>query len=146
MTATSEAPQLPPTPAAIQPKATLTEPTKILFFIAARSHTLAEQFGVELITRADGSEALRFYSVPRPWLVPSPMDPAELTFDSNAYAETLDACSTYARHLRLFILNCWNPTAAKAKGWHFDFFAALRGMDPSNAAGIAHFTTMQVWP
>lgn len=133
-----------PEPATPATTKKLNSPTSLLFKIAARSHVLAEQFGVKLIS-PDTKEhtPLEFYNVERPWLVD---DHGELTFDADRYAKTIDACSTYTRHMRLFILNVWNPGYAKSKGWTFDLFAALRGLDDNNSRAIAWFCKTSVWP
>lgn len=127
-------------------KASLNKATAILFHVAARSHVLAEQFGVELISPdqpLDKEPSLTFYNVPRPWLV---QRGGELSFDADLYAKTLDCCSTYTSHMRLFILNVWSPGYAKSKGWTFDLFQALRGLDDNNSRAIAWFVKQQVWP
>lgn len=133
-----------PTPATPATTKKLNRPTSLLFHIAARSHSLADQFGVELISPDDKeNEPLTFLQVSRPWLVE---ENGELTFDADRYAKTVDACSTYTRHMRLFILNVWNPGYAKSKGWTFDLFAALRGLDDNNSRAIAWFCKTSVWP
>jgi len=60
------------------PKATLSKPTQLLFHIAARSHTLAELFGVnQIFPDVSSPGVLQFESIPRPWLVPHPIHPDE---------------------------------------------------------------------
>lgn len=120
----------------------LSKPTYLLFFVAAHSHVLAEQFGVEL----DGDKIKFVPGVHRPWLTAHPGRPEELTFDADKYAETINACSTYTAHMRLFILNVWNPGYARSKGWTFDLFKALRGLDQGNSDAIAWFIKNQIWP
>lgn len=125
-------------------KAKLTKATYLLFYIAARSHVLAEQFGVDLISPdSESVEPLKFHTMPRPWLI---LERGEYTFDADRYALTVDDCSTYTRHMRLFILNVWNPGYARSKGWTFDLFQALRGLDDNNSRAIAWFVKQQVWP
>jgi hypothetical protein len=130
------------TEALAKPKATLSSETRLLFFIAARSHNLAEQFGVEL---KDGG-GLTLHNIPRPWLVPKFDGSREFTFNPDCYAATLDDCSDYTRHMRLWILNVWNPHYAKKRGWTFDLFAALRGLDSGNVDAIAHHMKLRAWP
>lgn len=130
---------------ATPPKAKLSEATLILFHIAARSHVLAEQFGVNLISpdaKPSEEPSLVFKTMSRPWLRASgkPISPESavvMEFNPDAYALTLDACSEYTRHMRLWILNVWNSSYAKSKGWHFDLFKAARGLDDNNRRAIA---------
>lgn len=158
-----------------KPKATLSEPTRLLFWLAAKSHTLAEQFGIEIQheptfrcgtchadSRAEedcpkcGSkvveptgvhkEKLKFHPQARPWLKAHPNRPNELTFDPDLYAKTLEACSDGQRHMRLFILNVWNPHYARSKGWTFDLFKAVRVLDGNNLEAVADIIRHPVWP
>jgi len=162
-----------------KPKATLSKPTELLFWLAARSHSLAEQFGVQLIDEqtfrcgtchadlphADedcpkcGSkvaeptgafkERLKIFPQPRPWLTPvHPSRPNELTFNPEVYAKSLSDCSEYTEHMRRFILNVWlrNPTYAKTKGWEFDLFKAMRGLDSNNLDAVAFIIRYPQWP
>ena len=127
-------------------KASLNKATSILFHVAARSHVLADQFGIELISPDDPLEqetALTFHDVPRPWLT---LRGAELAFDADRYAKTLYECSDYTTHMRLWILNVWNSGYAKSKGWHFDLFKALNGLDDNNRRAIAWFLQNPIWP
>lgn len=86
---------------------------------------------------------LTFHQVDRPWLA---RRGDELTFDADRYAATLDYCSDYTRHMRLWILNIWNSSYAKSKGWHFDLFKALNGLDDGNRAAIAWHLKHPIWP
>lgn len=141
---------------ATQKAASLNKATAILFHIAARSHVLAEQFGVELISTESEPEnepALTLYHIPRPWLTLRPWydgrdttSPGELVFDADAYAKTLHQCSDYTTHMRLWILNVWNPSYAKSKGWEFNLFQALNGLDDNNRRAIAWFLRNPIWP
>ncbi len=76
------------------------------------------------------------------------MHPNELTFATEEYAKTLRSCSEFEEHMRRFILNVWlrNPTYAKNKGWEFDLFKALRGLDSNNLDAIAFIIRYQQWP
>lgn len=136
----------PEAPATQKKAASLTKATAILFHIAARSHVLAEQFGVELISPESepGTEpALMLYTIQRPWLT---RRGGELTFDADKYAETLYQCSDYTTHMRLWILNVWNSGYAKSKGWDFNLFKALNGLDDNNRRAIAWFLRNPIWP
>jgi len=130
-----------------KPKAKLNKATTLLFHIAARSHVLAEQFGIDLID-PDGpleeEPLLEYRNVPRPWLEQRPN--GEWSFDPDAYAKTIYSCSEYTSHMRLWILNVWNPNAAKTKGWTFDLFKALNGLDQGNREAIAWFLKHPIWP
>lgn len=119
--------------------------TQILFWVAAESHVLAEQFGVQIET-GDKGDKLKFFNVPRPWLKAHPVHPTELSFDPDEYAKTLYQCSDYTSHMRLWILNVWNSSYANSKGWHFDLFKALNGLDDGNRRAIAHFLESPMWP
>lgn len=126
--------------------AKLNKATSILFHVAARSHVLAEQFGVEMISPDDPLEnepALKFYPVPRPWLK---LVGGEFSFDPDAYAKTFHQCSDYTSHMRVWIATIWNPSYAKSKGWHFDLFKALNGLDDNNRRAIAWFLQNPIWP
>jgi len=131
------------------PKVTLSKPTQLLFWLAARSHSLAEQFGVEIVHDDDGKERLKIFPRSRPWLTPvHPSRPNELTFNPEVYAKSLSDCSEYTEHMRRFILNVWmrNPTYAKQKGWDFDLFKAVRGLDSNNLDAIAFILRFPQWP
>jgi len=134
----------PATPATQKTK--LNTATSLLFHIAARSHVLAEQFGVELISpdcEPENEPALTFYALPRPWLSERG---GELAFDADKYAKTIYNCSDYTAHMRLWILNVWNPSYARSKGWNFDLFKALNGLDDNNRRAIAWFLRNPIWP
>jgi hypothetical protein len=124
-----------------KPKKTLSMPTRMLFAVAAESHVLAEQFGIE----PDG-DGYKILSIHRPWLTPHWKGSDELQFDPDEYAKELDCCSTYTRHMRLFILNVWNPGYAKSMGWHFNLFDAIGGLDGDNLAALAKFIRHPIWP
>ena len=126
----------------------LSSATNLLFHIAARSHTLAEIFGVEPISTLDRSAAeppLVFRSVPRPWLDPHPRDAAELTFNPQKFAKKLTACSDGQRYMMLWILNVWNPGFARTR-WKFDLFQALGTLDGDNVAAICWWLERPIWP
>lgn len=131
------------------PKATLSKQTSLLFHIAAKSHTLADMFGVEQVEVPD-SEPPRFkgrlFSIARPWLEPHPGNPNEYTFSADKFAERLDACSKGERHMKLFILNVWNPTLASSRGWTFDMFKAMNVLDANNRAAIAWWLAHPIYP
>ena len=129
-------------------KATLSEPTRILFQIASRSHTWCELLGIEVIERGDVVNKLRYQIMPRSWLVPHPTRMNELSFDPDIFAKRLaGGMSDGERHMSLFLLNVWNPGYARQqKGWNFDLFAALRQLDGGNCAAIAWFLHCPIWP
>lgn len=131
-------------------KVHLNKATAILFHIAARSHVLAEQFGVDLIPPDEPLKEeppMTYRPVPRPWLKKRQGDgPDEVSFDPDEYAKTLDCCSTYTAHMRLWILNVWNSSYANGKGWKFDLFKALNGLDDGNKAAIAWHLRNTIWP
>lgn len=121
---------------------TLGTATKLLFHIAARSHCLAEQFGIEL----QDDDTLKFLDVPRPWLQPRYPGATELSFDPDLYAKTRHQCSTYTAHMRLWILNVWNPSYARSKKWKFDLMEAAGGLDSGNLNAIAWWLKHPLWP
>ena len=130
--------------------AQLSKATALLFHIAARSHSLAEMFGVEHIPGdpmpSRGSTALTFFAVQRPWLDRHPKDSLTLTFNADKFASRLDACSDGQRHMILWILNVWNPGYARSQGWDFDFFKALGTLDQDNREAIRWWMQIPVWP
>lgn len=124
-------------------KQRLNDATKLLFFLVTHCHTLADYFGVEL--SEDGAR-LNFQNRPRPWLVTREGD-KELSFDPDLYAKNLaTGCSDGEYHLHLFVLNLWNPHAAKAAGHTFDLFAAARVLDSRNLEGICQIVMSPAWP
>jgi hypothetical protein len=156
--------------------AKLSEPAKLLFWLAAKSHTLADQFGIEVreeqcfrcgscradllraeqdcpkcgskvaVPTGDVRERMKFLPRPRPWLTAHQTHPNELTFDPDLYAETLHQCSDGENYMRLFILNVWNPSYARTKGWTFDLFAATRVLDQNNLEAIGEIIRHPTWP
>jgi len=129
------------------PKATLSKPTQLLFHIAARSHTLAELFGVnQIFPDVSSPGVLQFESIPRPWLVPHPIHPDEYSFDPEKFAERLRGCSSGQRYMILWILNVWNPGLAASKGWHFDLFKCLDSLDADNREAIMWWFKNPIWP
>jgi hypothetical protein len=125
-------------------KASLSNPTRILFHIAAHSHTLRETFGIEFEEPENGK--FTFASIPRPWLIPHPIRQDEYTFDPDRFATLLQACSDGQRHMFLWILNVWNESYAKSKGWQFDMFKAINSLDKGNRDAIARWLQHPVWP
>ena len=126
-------------------KRKLSKATQILFWVAVESHSLAEQFGIE-VEETDTGKRMKFLNVPRPWLKPHPANSDELSFDPDEYAKTLYNCSDYTTHMRLWILNVWNSSYARSQGWHFDLFKALNGLDDGNHRAIAKFLQFPTWP
>ena len=125
------------------PKKKLSAATSLLFHIAARSHVLCNMFGIEL----ENDEKIIIHQVPRRWLVSHPRDSQELSFDPDKFAaQWLGNCSTYSNHMVLWILNVWNPSYAKSKGWTFDLFAALRGLDDGNTKALTWWMERNIWP
>jgi len=137
-----------PPPTKAKPSAHLDTATSLLFRIAARSHSLAEVFGVEQIsTSREGEEPdLKFYSTSRPWLDPHPRDPQELSFNPMKFARQMDVCSDGQRHMIRFILNVWNSGLAKEKKWNFDLFQALSTLDEGNRQAIVWWLERPIWP
>ncbi len=125
-------------------KATLSNPTRLLFHIAAHSHTLRETFGIEIEDRE--SDKIRIVNISRPWLVSHPVRRDEYTFDPAKFAKLLEGCSDGQRHMFLWILNVWNENYAKSKGWQFDLFKALNTLDGENRQAIAWWLKRPVWP
>ena len=125
-------------------KATLSEPTRLLFHVAARSHTLRETFGIEIEDWENYK--ISFAGIPRPWLVPHPIRRDEFSFDPDMFATRLLACSDGQRHMFLWILNVWNESYACSKGWQFDLFKALNTLDAENRQAIAWWLEHPVWP
>ena len=128
--------------------ATISSATKRLLFIAARSHSLRDQMGIDLRHDEENDREFLFFrpGVSRPWLVPKYAGSTELTFEPDIYAKTLGCCSDGENWMRLWILNVWNPGAAESKGWHFDFFKALRVLDSRNLAAIAWLCENPILP
>jgi hypothetical protein len=126
--------------------ATLSEATRILFFIAARSHTLAQIFGVSV--NPDDDCKLVFHRIGRPWLVPHSVRKTEYTFDPDVFAERWieGGASTGDRHMALWILNVWNSGHARSKGWTFDLFKALDSLDDNNRSAIGWHLAHPIWP
>jgi hypothetical protein len=133
-------------------KATLSTATSLLFHIAARSHTLAELFGIERLPLEIAGEEpkITFYQRERPWLTQHPRKSGDgrvqLTFDPDRFAGQLGVCSSGTRHMILFILNVWNPGYAKSKGWDFNLFDALNSLDEGNRQAIAWWLHRPLWP
>lgn len=128
------------------PKPTLSTAAQHLLFIAARSHSLREQMGIELVERDDTASIKFRPGVPRPWLVGHPTDRLHLTFSPDIYAKTLGRCSDGEHWMRLWILNVWNPSYARTNGWTFDFFKAFRVLDSGNLEAIAWLCQNPVLP
>ena len=129
------------------PKATLHKNTSLLFHIAARSHTLAEMFGIER-DREFPEERIKFHSIDRPWLVPHFKHQGDvLAFDPDKFAKRyLGRCSDGQEHMVRFILNVWNPSYAQSKGWTFDLFKAMNTLDQGNRQAIAWWLEHPLWP
>lgn len=127
-------------------KATLSTATALLFHIAARSHSLAEMFGLEHIPSRSTDDNLTFFAIQRPWLDRHPKDHLIFTFNADKFASRLHACSDGQRHMILWILNVWNPGYARSQGWHFDFFKALGTLDQGNREAIRWWMQSPVWP
>ncbi len=147
--------QTTPTETKETPKATLCDAARLLMFIAAKSHSLADYMGLELIedtaepeTHQPGTMRLRYLpGVHRPWLIPKYVDdPTVLTFDPDKFAKTRNQCSDGETFMRLWLLNVWNPNFAAQKGWKFDLFKALNTLDSGNRDCIAEWMMNPVWP
>jgi hypothetical protein len=123
-------------------KETLSDATKLLFWLVINSRLLSRQFGIEL--SADGKK-LNCTKVPRPWLTKRPGG-NELNFDPDLYAKTLEFKSHGERLMGFFILNIWSPSGAKQKGWTFDIFEAARVLDAENLEAIATILQAPSWP
>jgi hypothetical protein len=125
-------------------KQRLNDATKLLFFLVTYCHTLADRFGVSL---SEDERKLIFSNRPRPWLVPDGLHDGLVTFDPDEYAKSIPpGCSSGEYHLHLFVLNLWNPHAAKAAGHTFDLFTAARVLDSRNLEGICHIVMSPAWP
>jgi hypothetical protein len=129
------------------PKAKLDRAASILFCVASKSHTLREMFGIEE-TEVNGSvPGVRILRMHRRWLTQDVAEKDKVSFDADAFAaQWLDNCSDYSRHMVLFILNVWNSGYAKNKGWTFDLFSALNGLDQGNREAIAWWLKHPIWP
>jgi hypothetical protein len=135
-------------PTAAQTPVTLTEETKLLLNIASGVPVLCRLMG---LIKSAGSQPGRvrvgLVGMQRSWLGEHPIrGAAEKTFDPDKFAKRLDVVSTGERHAMLWLLNVWNPTYAKSKGWTFDLFAALSSLDSENSFGIAEWVANPRWP
>jgi len=126
----------------------LSEPTLLIFHVAARSNVLRQHMGIEVTDWTDDF-LLKIKSLPmhRPWLIPHPVRPREFSLDADKFAAKLRACSTSEGHMIRWLLNIWNPGHASTKPtWHFDLFDALNNLDEGNRNAIAWHLQHPVWP
>ena len=127
------------------PKKTINQPTQLLIYIAARSPTLREFFGIEIIDWE--VYKFQFTEIRRPWMISTPEMPTELRFDPDIFALRLNSCrGAGQRWMVLWILNVWNPGDAQRKGWEFDLFRALSSLDSENRDAIAWWLDDPRWP
>lgn len=135
------------TPAA-QPVVTLTAETKLLLTIAGNVPVLCRLMGLVHGAGAQpGKLRVGLIAMQRSWLVAHPIrGAAETTFDPDKFAKRLGVVSSGERHAMLWLLNVWNPTYAKSKGWNFDLFSAFSSLDGENIVGIAEWIINPQWP
>ena len=130
---------------AIQP--TMTDEAKLLFMIASRVPCLARMMGIVCGAGEQGKIKVGLLAMQRSWLVPHPIrGAAEMTFDPVIFSRVLKVCSDGERHCVLWLLNVWNPSFAKLKGWNYDMFAALPSLDSENRLGIAEWLVNPRFP
>ncbi len=80
------------------------------------------------------------------WLANHPFQRGKVFFDPDKAAELLGKISTGEANCLLFILNVWNPGYAEEKGWRFNFFDAVAGIDRGNRDAIIAWMQNPVWP
>lgn len=134
--------------AAAQTAMKVTAETQLLMAVASGVPVLCRMMGiVKAAGDAPGKVKIGLVAGNRPWLVPHPIrGAAETTFDPDKFAAKLGVLSSGERHAALWLLNVWNPTYAKSKGWNFDLFAAFSSLDGENIVGIADWIINPVWP
>lgn len=134
--------------AAAQSPMALTPETQLLLHIASGVPVLCRMMGIiKAAGETPGKVKVGLVAVKRSWLVPHPIrGAAETTFNPDNFAARLGVFSAGERHAALWLLNVWNPTYAKSKGWHFDLFAALSSLDSENSFGIAEWVANPRWP
>lgn len=127
---------------------TLAEETKLLFQIASNVPALCRMMGiVKGASETPGKMKVGLIVMQRSWLTPHPVrGGAELQFNPDVFARVLKVCSDGERHCVLWLLNVWNSTYAKGKGWNFDLFASLNCLDSENCIGIAEWMAYPRWP
>lgn len=127
---------------ATPPAKTISKATAMLFHIAKHSHSLRDVLGIEL----QDAGRITFLKMHRPWLVNHALNGTKLTFDPDKFAKTFNTCSTHERHMRIWLVNVWNPSYAQRKGWVFDYFEAMGGLDGENKDCIIKWMQHPVWP
>jgi hypothetical protein len=128
-----------------KPKPVINEPTKTLLFLAAHIRCLREDMGLDYEDTEDGQRVGFKAGFARPWLKVRERD-GTLSFDPDVYAKTLECGSSGMVLCRKFILNVWNTSYAKEKGWTFDLFRAVRVLDSGNIDGICYVLKSTPWP
>ena len=124
-----------------KPKLVLSDATRILFCIAAPSHSLRDIFG---IARVDGKD--KIISMGRPWLKVHPIRTNEASFDPDLFRKYARSFSDGETFMVMWILNVWNPSYAKSKKWNFDLFSALGTLDDGNRKAICDWLAHPIWP
>lgn len=126
----------------------LTDEAKLLIHVAADVPALARMMGiVKKPGTQPGKEIVGLVTMPRSWIVPHPVrGAAEMSFDPDKFARVLRVCSDGERHCVLWLLNVWNPSYAKGKGWNFDLMAAMNSLDSDSRFGIANWIASPRWP
>lgn len=126
---------------------TLTDETKLLFVIASRVPCLARMMGIVCGAGDAGKTKVGLIVMQRSWLTPHPVrGAAELQFQPEIFARVLKVCSDGERHCVLWLLNVWNPSFAKLKGWNFDMFDAMGVLDGENRMGICEWMVNPRYP
>ena len=131
-----------PMPSAVEkPKLVLSDATRILFTIAANSHTLRDIFGI-----GRGEVNDKILPIVRPWLQPHPVRTNEFSFDPDLFKKYTRSLSDGETFMVLWILNVWNPSYARSKKWNFNLFDALGTLDNGNRLAICDWLKQPIWP
>jgi hypothetical protein len=74
------------------------------------------------------------------------MDYRPAKFDPDAFHALMDAWSHGERLCGLFVLNVWNPVAAKSKGWQFDLMDFVGIVDAGNSLALEAWIRNPIFP
>jgi len=67
-------------------------------------------------------------------------------FDAVEYRDGMRSMSSGEFRCAMFVLNVWNPSEARARGWTFDLLDFVANVDKENRQVVIDWMLNPVWP